>query len=211
MSFWRKFQLLFFRCLIRLNHLSTNPNHSILNDVVHAYMEQNGEGHHEDVMRTFFRSRITEIGNIIEKVVPITNEASVVTGHDEIVFLPEANRIVLVSILFGGINEFFSNMRQTITQSAFDYRDYNLGVYGVRLPMLNPWTSQPAVIDAILSLFNTTARAIESPSTRQHVSNGRSEPGSQLPDLAASLFACMEERLDWLGRYTSNSFVAEDG
>ena len=174
-------------------------------------MEQIGEGHHEDVMRTFFRSRITEIGNIIEKVVPITNEASIVTGHDEIVFLPEANRIILVSTLPWDTNEFFSHMEQTIAQSAFDYRDYNLGVYGIRLPMLNPWTSQPAIIDAILSLFNTTARAIESPSTRHHVSNRQSEPGSQLPDLAASLFACMQERLDWLGRYTYIQFVRCQG
>jgi len=210
-SFWRRFYLLFFRCLIRLNRPSTNPDHSILNDAVHAYMEQIGEGHHEDVLRTFFRSRIADIGNIIEKVVAITNEASVATGHDEIVFLPEANRIILVSTLSWDMNEFFTNTGQTITQSAFDYRDYNLGVYGVRLPMLNPWTSRPAVLDAILSLFNATARATESPSTRHHVSNRQSEPGSQLPDLAAGLFACMQERLDWLGRYTSNSFVVEDG
>lgn len=80
-----------------INALRTNPTYSILNDVVHAYMEDIGEGHHEDVMRTFFRLRVGEIGNIIKKVVAITTEAALLTGRDIIEFLPEANRIVLVS------------------------------------------------------------------------------------------------------------------
>jgi nuclear pore complex protein Nup133 len=61
-------------------------------------MEEIGEGHHEDVMRAFFRFRINEIGNVVKKVVGITTQASAITGRDIIEFLPESNRIILVSV-----------------------------------------------------------------------------------------------------------------
>lgn len=91
------------------------------------------------------------------------------------------------------------SQRQTILNSAFDYREYNLQVYGIDLPMIRPWSSKPAIIDVVLGLFDATTKAIEAPSSGYRT-NTDSEPGAQLPDLAAVLFTCIQERLDWLGR-----------
>ncbi|KAG6874188.1 hypothetical protein C0995_003734 [Termitomyces sp. Mi166 len=87
---------------------------------------------------------------------------------------------------------------RTALNSAFDYREYNLQVYGIDLPMIRPWSSKPAVIDVVLGLFDATTKAIEAPSSG-HRAKTDSEPGTQLPDLAAVLFTCIQERLDWLG------------
>lgn len=62
-------------------------------------MEEIGEGHHEDVMRAFFRHRVGDIGRLIRKVTHITTQAAHATGKDISEFLPEANRIVLVGVL----------------------------------------------------------------------------------------------------------------
>lgn len=62
--------------------------------------------------------------------------------------------------------------------------------------MINPWTSKPTIIDAVMSLFDFTTKMIESTSGR-----GKDrEPGSQLPSLASVLFESIKERLDWLAR-----------
>ncbi len=84
---------------------------------------------------------------------------------------------------------------QTILRSAFQYRAYNLGVYGIEPPMIQAWTSRPGTIDTALSLFDLTTKAVES------LGSGRirdREPSSQLPALAAVLFESLKERLNWL-------------
>ncbi|KAG6900855.1 hypothetical protein C0993_009973 [Termitomyces sp. T159_Od127] len=161
--------------------LATNPTHSILNDAVHVYMQEINEGHHEDVIRAFFRLRVADIGRLISKVGEAATQAARLSQRDIIEFLPEANRIVLTALT-----------------SAFDYREYNLQVYGIDLPMIRPWSSKPAVIDVVLGLFDATTKAIEAPSG-VHRTTTDSEPSAQLPDLAAVLFTCIQERLDWLG------------
>ncbi|KAG6866953.1 hypothetical protein C0991_003869 [Blastosporella zonata] len=160
--------------------LATNPTHSILNDTVHAYMQEIEQGHHEDIIRAFFRLRVADIGLLIRKVGEAATHAARLTQQGVIGFLPEANRIVL-----------------TVLNSAFDYRDYNLQVYGIELPMIRPWSSKPAVIDAVLGLFDATTKAVEAASGDQYTKN-ESEPSTQLPDLAALLFTCIQERLNWL-------------
>lgn len=87
---------------------------------------------------------------------------------------------------------------QTVLRSAFDYRAYNLKVYGIDLPMIFPWTSRPAVVDTVLALFDATTKAVES---RYFDSSNQGKlQQSQLPELAALLFECIKERLDWLSR-----------
>lgn len=86
-------------------------------------------------------------------------------------------------------------------KSALDYRDYNLGVYGIDLPMIKPWTSTPAVIDVVLGLFDSTTGVAQSPTPASAAEQRSREPNTQLPELAAILFVCIQERLDWLGRY----------
>ncbi|KAG6851014.1 hypothetical protein H0H93_004501 [Arthromyces matolae] len=167
--------------------LATNPTHSILNDAVHTFMQGINEGHHEDVIRAFFRFRVADIGRLISKIGAAATQAAGLSRRNIIEFLPEANRIVLTAL-----------------NSAFDYRDYNLQVYGIELPMIQPWSSKPAVIDVVLGLFDTTTKAIEAASST-HAAKDESEPSTQLPDLATVLFACIQERLDWLGSSVARS------
>jgi len=87
--------------------------------------------------------------------------------------------------------------------AAFDFREHNLRVYGVELPLINPWTSQPVIVDTLFGLFEGTTRCIEADS---EASEGNSE---QLPELASILLACIQERLDWLGRFAFFSGIDE--
>ncbi|KAJ3516620.1 hypothetical protein NLJ89_g1011 [Agrocybe chaxingu] len=93
--------------------------------------------------------------------------------------LPEANRIVV-----------------TVLRSAFQYRAYNLGVYGIELPMIKSWTSKPSIIDTVLCFFDLTTKAVESSGSVMRRKD--KEPSTQLPSLAAVLFESIKERLDWL-------------
>lgn len=56
------------------------------------------EGHHEDVMRTFFKLRAADIGMIVIRIPDVTMKA-VNAGHNIAELLPEANNVVLVSAL----------------------------------------------------------------------------------------------------------------
>lgn len=94
----------------------------------------------------------------------------------------------------------FANFIKILLRSALDYREYNMGVYGVQLPMIKPWTSRPAIIDAVLGFFDATTKAVDQPLSDGSLPNADKEPYSQLPELAEILFACIQERLDWLGR-----------
>jgi hypothetical protein len=90
-------------CSFRTNYtkksFSKVPSRSILNDAVYVYMTDIGEGHHEDVIRTFFRNRVGDIGQLIRKVPHVIAKASQESGHSLADFLPEANQIVLVRVL----------------------------------------------------------------------------------------------------------------
>lgn len=72
--------------------------------------------------------------------------------------------------------------------------------------MIKPWSSRPAVIDVVLGLFDATTKSIDFPTPGSENGGGNTEPNIQLPDLAATLFACIQERLDWLGRYDIDIF-----
>lgn len=146
-------------------------------------MGEVGESSHEDILRAFFRLRAMEIGRLIKKVKSAATGAARNTGRGVIEFLPEANRIVI-----------------TVLRSAFNYRHHNLGVYGIELPMINPWTSRPSVIDVVLALFDASTKASEAQSGSAAVQSRLGEPHTQLADLAEILLTCIQERLDWLGR-----------
>ena len=90
-------------------------------------------------------------------------------------------------------------------KAAIDYRNYNLRVYGIELPMLKPWTSRNSIVEIVMGLFDTTTKLVESPSADSEAVRMSTEPNQQLPELASALFSCIRERLDWLGRYVSIS------
>ncbi|KAF8163334.1 methyltransferase type 11 [Crassisporium funariophilum] len=161
-------------------HISSSSSQSILKDAVVAYMEELDDGPHEDVMRAFFRFRVRDIGKLLKKVLEVVMSSSRSVGGRVAHLLPEANRIVLA-----------------VVRSAFQYRAYNLAIYGIVLPMENPWTSMPAVIDTVQSLFDLTTKTVE-PSHGSSIRGNDKEPSVQLPKLAAILFESIKERLDWL-------------
>jgi nuclear pore complex protein Nup133 len=67
--------------------------------------------------------------------------------------------------------------------------------------MLKPWTSRNTVIEIVMGLFDTTTKLVESPSADSEAVRMGSEPNKQLPELAAVLFSCVHERLEWLRRF----------
>ncbi|KAK0450161.1 Non-repetitive/WGA-negative nucleoporin C-terminal-domain-containing protein [Armillaria borealis] len=162
---------------------TSHPSHSVLHDTVLSYMSDIQEGHHEDVIRTFFRIRIADIGILIQRIPDITLKLAQATGGNTGEFIAEANRIVL-----------------TVLRSAFDYREYNQGVYGIDLPMINPWTSDINVINVVQGLFDATTWLVESVTASAGHAITDDETAEQLPELAAILFACMQERLDYLSK-----------
>ncbi|KAF8636731.1 hypothetical protein AX17_003534 [Amanita inopinata Kibby_2008] len=162
--------------------LASSPTYSVLNDAVHVYMEEVGDTEHDDVMRAFFRLRVAEVGKLIKKVVEVATRVPAESDVTLDKLLPETNHIVL-----------------TLLQSAQEYRNYNVGVYSIQRPMIKPWTSRPTIIDVVLGLFDATTKVVDKPLPDGSSVNLKSEPSSQLPDLAESLFDCIQERLDWLG------------
>jgi len=62
--------------------------------------------------------------------------------------------------------------------------------------MIKPWTSRPAVIDAVLKLVEAVTKV----ATDSGGNNTGKEVVDMLPELATLLFACVQERLDWLAR-----------
>ncbi|KAF8798054.1 hypothetical protein BYT27DRAFT_7203757 [Phlegmacium glaucopus] len=161
-------------------HLSTPASRSVLKDAVVSYMEEIGDGPHEDVMRAFFRYHVADIAKLLKKVLDVVHASSTAANSNLPHLLPEANRVVL-----------------TVLRSALEYRAYNLEVYGIDLPMRKPWTSRPFVIDTVLSLFDLSTKVLET-SVGSSIQATDREPGAQLPGLAAILFESVKERLDEL-------------
>ncbi|CDO69523.1 hypothetical protein BN946_scf184785.g28 [Trametes cinnabarina] len=143
----------------------------VLHGAVYRYMNEIGEGHHEDCLRAFLRLRVRDLGGLLPHVAELVRRSRSEMNDKSGQVIPQANQIVL-----------------TILQSARNYREYNLGVYGIFLPMLDPWTSQPTVIDIVSELFTVTTQIVEAPSGDSDSANSTQVPKSQLPELAACLF-----------------------
>ncbi|KAH9900978.1 Non-repetitive/WGA-negative nucleoporin C-terminal-domain-containing protein [Cubamyces lactineus] len=153
----------------------------VLHQAVYRYMNDIGEGHHEDSLRAFLRLRVRDLGGLLPHVAELVRRSlSEMNGRSTQV-IPQANQIVL-----------------TILQSARNYREYNLGVYGIVLPMIDPWTSQSVTINIVVELFHVTTQLVEAPSGDSDTADSKKVPRSQLPELASCLFRCIQERLDWL-------------
>ena len=79
------------------------------------------------------------------------------------------------------------------------FRNFNRELYGLQMPMYDPWTSQRVIIDLVAELFDTTVKLVETPSGQ--VDKSREQAKQQLPELAALLLVSFSERLQWLSRY----------
>lgn len=62
--------------------------------------------------------------------------------------------------------------------------------------MIKPWTSRPAIIDALLKLVDAVTKV----ATESAGNSAGKDVVDMLPELATLLFACVQERLDWLAR-----------
>ena len=60
-------------------------------------MKEIGDVHHEDIMRAFFRSRVSEVGKLVKQVAEVAMRAPAESGIHLEQLLPEINQIVLVS------------------------------------------------------------------------------------------------------------------
>ncbi|KAG2157173.1 hypothetical protein DEU56DRAFT_7542 [Suillus clintonianus] len=155
-------------------HLDAGASHSLVTDAIHAFTATYPLSHpsaSHDVVRDFFRYRVAEIGRLIPFMVERVERAG-----------EGAMREVGGAVV-------------TILQAALSYRAYNIAVYGVELPMIKPWTSRPSVIDGVLKLVDTATRFALDPSKV----NTKNASRELLPELATMFFACVQERLDWLG------------
>lgn len=178
---------------LRLNEtiLQGRP-YDILSEAVYGYMNQVGEGHHDDLMRAFFRLRVADIGKLLPHIRDGTRRQLGDVPANMTDVLSEANGIIL-----------------TILNSAFEYRDYNAGVYGVEPPFVKPWTSKPEVINVVLELFDATTTYVQHLGKSPDEHKDR-EPNSQLPDLASALFASVHERMSWLQSAVASEIPGTD-
>ncbi|KAG9318812.1 Non-repetitive/WGA-negative nucleoporin C-terminal-domain-containing protein [Chiua virens] len=179
---------------VRLNeHIDAGALHSLITDTIHAYIATHAsstsssssdptssfmpeQSPTQDVTRDFFKHRVSEVGKLLVFMVDYLNQ--------------------LEGSGFGGpgaLKELGGAVVGTL-QAALSYRAYNLGVYGVELPMVKPWTSRPVIIDAILKLVDSVTKLAR----ESGASNTTKDVVNMLPEVATLLFACVQERLDWL-------------
>lgn len=98
-------------------------------------------------------------------------------------------------------------MPQTILESGWTYRETNSGVYGISLPFIKPWTSEPPIADVLMDLFDSTTKVLAQ-SSADHPDHAQSKESiRQLPPLAAAVFRAFQERLSWLDRWAVCVFV----
>jgi len=86
--------------------------------------------------------------------------------------------------------------------SATEHRKYNLRLYGVELPVCDPWTAQMRTINQVVDLFELTTAVVHAHKTGgsvDAVTEGMIK--MQMAELASVLFKCCYDRLDWLKRY----------
>lgn len=93
--------------------------------------------------------------------------------------------------------------------AALTCREKNYGAYGISGPLINPWTSHPAIVDIANELFTSTAKLIEQPSSEAEQPVGRVQARDQLPQLASILFLVYHERLEYLARYVTIEYLTE--
>ncbi|CCM02415.1 uncharacterized protein FIBRA_04513 [Fibroporia radiculosa] len=135
----------------------------------------------EDCVRSFLKSGVEAIGGLIPCVLDVVRRSLHAHSQNLSEDICESNRIVL-----------------TILQSAISYRIYNSGVYGIELPLLDPWSSQPNIIEVVFELVIATTKVVETPSPDAESTQTRVQLREQLPELASTLFTCIQERLRWL-------------
>lgn len=90
---------------------------------------------------------------------------------------------------------------QTILTSAIEHRKYNLSLYGVELPVYDPWTAQTRTINQVVELFELTTAVLHAHRTSGSVDTvTEGMVKMQVAELASVLFKSCYDRLEWLKR-----------
>ena len=90
-------------CLLRL-HLtcvlpvisSAGHSHNVLTEAVYSFMQDAGEGHHEDYMRAFFRLQVQDLAALLPRINELIRRSSYEVTQSLTENLPQANDVVLV-------------------------------------------------------------------------------------------------------------------
>ena len=98
--------------------------YDILSEAVYGFMNQVGEGHHDDLMRAFFRLRIADIGKLLPHIRDGTRRQLGDVPANMTAVLSEANGIVLVRHL----------LRNAQLRAKFNSLDYPQ--LSIRVPRL---------------------------------------------------------------------------
>ena len=88
--------------------------YDILSEAVYGYMNQVGEGHHDDLMRAFFRLRVADIGKLLPHIRDGTRRQLGDVPANLTDVLSEANGIILVRHL----------PRNVQLRAKFDFLDH---------------------------------------------------------------------------------------
>lgn len=59
-------------------------------------MRGEGEGHHEDFVRAFFRLKVDDIGSLLPNIISIVRSSARDPTRDALTTIPQANSIILV-------------------------------------------------------------------------------------------------------------------
>ena len=59
-------------------------------------MRGEGEGHHEDFVRAFFRLKVDDIGSLLPNIISIVRSSARDPTGDALTTIPQANSIILV-------------------------------------------------------------------------------------------------------------------
>ncbi|KAI0035097.1 hypothetical protein K488DRAFT_44136 [Vararia minispora EC-137] len=159
--------------------LAQGHRRSVVNDAIIAYMFKIGEGHHEDLVRAFFRLHVTDLGRLVPYIWETTRDMERRRSTDRAMVLSESGTAIL-----------------TILDCALEYREYNKGVYGLELPLLDPWTSGDHIMNALLKVYESNLHFVSGAS--DYGSDTDIELKSRLPNFAAVIFACFTERIGYL-------------
>jgi nuclear pore complex protein Nup133 len=70
-----------------------------------------------------------------------------------------------------------------------------MGVYGLELPLIDPWTSSGLLLNALIEIEDTTDDWVWA---NRDTLNADTEPKSQIPELVSVIYGCFSERIEYL-------------
>ncbi|KAK4058799.1 hypothetical protein OIO90_000245 [Microbotryomycetes sp. JL221] len=173
----------------------SSDNVNLLNEAINRYMAEIGQSLNEDPVRTFFRTKVASLGDVLERVsVEAKLRLSNLSTSEERSFvLHEANEIYV-----------------TVLKAVFKFRQQQSIHYGISPTTCptEPWTSRLNLLQKLSWQFESTEESLKqfdrelgSTTTTITTMNQQEiqiELKNQMIDLAQFLFSGFEERILFL-------------